>query len=32
VRPLAPDEAQEWLEDERHDHVLARQLFPEEED
>jgi hypothetical protein len=31
VRPLAPDEAQEWLEDERHDHVLARQLFPAED-
>ena len=28
VRPLAPDEAQEWMEDGRHDHVLARQLFP----
>jgi len=32
VRPLAPDEAQEWMEDGRHDSVLARRLFPEEED
>jgi hypothetical protein len=31
VRPLAPDEAQGWLEDERHDSVLARQLFPGDE-
>ena len=28
VRPLAPDEAQEWVEDPRHDSVLAKQLFP----
>ncbi len=32
VRPLAPDEAQKWLEDERHDDILARELFPVEED
>jgi hypothetical protein len=30
VRPLAPDEAREWLEDDRHDSILARQLFPDE--
>lgn len=28
VRPLAPDEAREWLEDDGHDNILARQLFP----
>jgi len=28
VRPLAPDEAQEWMEYGRHDSVLARRLFP----
>jgi hypothetical protein len=32
VRPLAPDEAEEWLWDERHDTVLARRLFPDDED
>jgi hypothetical protein len=32
VRPLAPDEAREWLWDGRHDEVLARQLFPDDED
>ena len=32
VRPLAPDEAQEWLSDGRHDEVLAQRLFPEDED
>lgn len=29
VRPLAPDEAREWLENGRHDHLLARELFPD---
>ncbi len=29
VRPLAPDEAREWLEHPHHDHILARQLFPD---
>lgn len=28
LRPLAPDEAREWLEDDRHDSILARQIFP----
>jgi hypothetical protein len=32
VRPLAPDEAREWLWDERHDSVLAQELFPDDED
>jgi hypothetical protein len=32
VRPLAPDEAEEWLWDPRHDEVLARRLFPDDED
>jgi hypothetical protein len=32
VRPLAPDEAREWLWDGRHDQVLARRLFPDDED
>lgn len=31
VRPLAPDEARDWLEDGRHDRVLARQHFPDED-
>ena len=31
MRPLAPDEAQQWLEDERHDGVLARELFPDDD-
>lgn len=30
VRPLAPDEAREWLEDDRHDSILARQIFPDD--
>lgn len=29
VRPLAPDEAKQWLENWRHDHLLARRLFPD---
>jgi hypothetical protein len=32
VRPLAPDEAREWLWDGRHDQILARRLFPDDED
>jgi len=32
VRPLAPDEAREWLWDGRHDQVLARRLFPNDGD
>jgi hypothetical protein len=32
MRPLAPDEAREWLWDGHHDEVLARQLFPDDED
>jgi hypothetical protein len=32
VRPLAPDEAREWLWDGRHDHILAGRLFPDDED
>jgi hypothetical protein len=32
VRPLAPDEAREWLWDGRHDQVLARRLFPGDDD
>jgi hypothetical protein len=30
VRPLAPDEAREWLQDDRHDPILAQQLFPDD--
>lgn len=28
ARPLAPDEAREWLEHPHHDHVLAQRFFP----
>jgi len=29
VRPLAPDEAREWVGDPRHDSILAKQFFPD---
>jgi hypothetical protein len=32
VRPLDPDEAREWLRHPSHDDILARQLFPDDED
>lgn len=32
VRPLAPDEAREWLANDRHDPILARELFVDDED